>query len=115
MIEADILGAVIEKFVSSEINLSSKPVYEDDNKTIKFPALDNHGMGMIFEELIRRFNEENNEEAGEHWIPRDVVELMTDLVFMPVADKILDAPYTCYESKTPNLIQINDCPLRGVA
>lgn len=115
MIEADILGAVIEKFVSSEINLSSKPVYEDDNKTIKFPALDNHGMGMIFEELIRRFNEENNEEAGEHWIPRDVVELMTDLVFMPVADKILDTPYTCYESKTPNLIQINDCPLRGVA
>lgn len=97
MIEADILGAVIEKFVSSEINLSSKPVYEDDNKTIKFPALDNHGMGMIFEELIRRFNEENNEEAGEHWTPRDVVELMADLVFMPVADKILDNTYTCYD------------------
>ena len=52
---------------------------------------------MIFEELIRRFNEENNEEAGEHWTPRDVVELMADLVFMPVADKILDAPYTIYD------------------
>lgn len=97
MIEADILGAVIEKFVSNEINLSPKPVYEDDNKTIRHPALDNHGMGMIFEELIRRFNEENNEEAGEHWTPRDVVELMADLVFMPVADKILDSTYSCYD------------------
>ena len=97
MVEADILGAVIEKFVSNEINLSPKPVYEDDNKTIRHPALDNHGMGMIFEELIRRFNEENNEEAGEHWTPRDVVELMADLVFMPVADKILDSTYSCYD------------------
>ena len=97
MIEADILGAVIEKFVSQDINLSPKPVYEDDNKTIKLPALDNFGMGTIFEELIRRFNEENNEEAGEHWTPRDVVELMADLILVPVADKILDATYLCYD------------------
>ena len=92
MIEADILGAVIEKFVSQAINLSPKPIYTDDTKTeIRLPALDNHGMGTVFEELIRRFNEENNEEAGEHWTPRDVVELMADLVFMPIADKIMDA------------------------
>ena len=98
MIEADILGAVIEKFISSDINLSPKPVYKDEAKTIlKHPGLDNHGMGTIFEELIRRFNEENNEEAGEHWTPRDVVELMADLIFVPVADKILDAPYSCYD------------------
>ena len=98
MIEADILGAVIEKFISPDINLSPNPVYKDDAKTIvKHPGLDNHGMGTIFEELIRRFNEENNEEAGEHWTPRDVVELMADLVFIPVADQIKDATYSCYD------------------
>lgn len=98
MVDADILGAVIEKFTSSDINLSPNPIYKDDAKTIlKHPALDNHGMGTIFEELIRKFNEENNEEAGEHWTPRDVVELMADLVFMPIADKIKDASYSCYD------------------
>lgn len=98
MIEADILGSVIEKFVSADINLSPNPVYKDAEKTIlRHPGLDNHGMGTIFEELIRRFNEENNEEAGEHWTPRDVVELMADLIFIPVADQIKDATYSCYD------------------
>lgn len=98
MVDADILGSVIEKFVSPDINLSPNPVYYDDAKTrIRLPGLDNHGMGTIFEELIRRFNEENNEEAGEHWTPRDVVELMADLVFMPIADQIKDATYSCYD------------------
>lgn len=98
MVDADILGAVIEKFTSSDINLSPNPIYKDEEKTIlKHPGLDNHGMGTIFEELIRKFNEENNEEAGEHWTPRDVVELMADLVFMPIADKIKDASYSCYD------------------
>lgn len=89
MVDADILGAVIEKFTSPDINLSPKPG--------KLPGLDNHGMGTIFEELIRRFNEENNEEAGEHWTPRDVVELMADLAFYPVEDQIKDATYSCYD------------------
>ena len=98
MVDADILGAVIEKFTSSDINLSPNPIYKDEEKTIlKHPGLDNHGMGTIFEELIRKFNEENNEEAGEHWTPRDVVELMADLVFIPIADKIKDASYSCYD------------------
>ena len=98
MIDADILGAVIEKFISPTIKLSPKPVYTDDTmKKIKLPALDNHGMGTVFEELVRRFNEANNEEAGEHWTPRDVVDLMADLVVMPVADKIMDATYSCYD------------------
>lgn len=98
MVDADILGAVIEKFTSSDINLSPNPIYKDEDQTIlKHPGLDNHGMGTIFEELIRKFNEENNEEAGEHWTPRDVVELMADLVFMPIADKIKDASYSCYD------------------
>lgn len=96
--DAGILGAVVEKFVSPEINLSPNPVFFDtERKHIKLPGLDNHAMGTIFEELIRKFNEENNEEAGEHWTPRDVVELMADLVFEPVADKIKDAPFTCYD------------------
>ena len=98
MIEADILGAVVEKFISPDINLSPNPVYKDAEKTIlKHPGLDNHGMGTIFEELIRKFNEENNEEAGEHWTPRDVVELMADLIFMPIANQIRDATYSCYD------------------
>jgi len=96
MSEADILGAVIEKFVSPTINLSPYPV-PDDVGGIRLPALDNHTMGVIFEELIRRFNEENNEEAGEHFTPRDVVELMADIVFLPIAGKIKDASYSCYD------------------
>lgn len=102
MVDADILGAVIDKFTSSDINLSPKPVYKDaEKKIVKLPGLDNHGMGTIFEELIRRFNEENNEEnneeAGEHWTPRDVVELMADLAFYPVEYQIKDATYSCYD------------------
>ena len=96
MVDADILGAVIEKFVSPTVNLSPFPVF-DDVGGVRLPALDNHAMGVIFEELIRRFNEENNEEAGEHFTPRDVVELMADLVFMPVAEKIMDSTYSCYD------------------
>jgi len=98
MIDADILGAVIEKFISSDINLSPKPIYRDDTKTeVRLPAIDNHSMGTVFEELVRRFNEANNEEAGEHWTPRDVVELMADLVFVPIGDKVMDATYSCYD------------------
>ncbi|MDR3076034.1 MAG: type I restriction-modification system subunit M, partial [Synergistaceae bacterium] len=96
MADADILGAVIEKFVSPTVNLSPYPVL-DDIGGVRLPALDNHTMGMIFEELIRRFSEENNEEAGEHFTPRDVVELMADLVFLPVADKIKDSTYSVYD------------------
>lgn len=96
MVDADILGAVIEKFVSPTINLAPFPIL-DDNGGIRIPALDNHAMGVIFEELIRRFNEENNEEAGEHFTPRDVVELMADLIFLPVADQIKDSTYSVYD------------------
>lgn len=96
MIDAGVLGALIEKFVSPTINLSSTPVLAD-NGEVRLPALDNHAMGTIFEELIRRFNEENNKEAGEHFTPRDVVELMADLVFIPIADKIQDSTYSCYD------------------
>ena len=96
MVDADILGAVIEKFVSPTINLSPFPVL-DDMGNVKMPALDNHSMGTVFEELVRRFNEANNEEAGEHWTPRDVVELMADLAIVPVAHLIKDSTYSCYD------------------
>ena len=93
---ADALGALIEKLTSPEINLSPDPVMNTDG-SIRHPGLDNHGMGTIFEELVRRFNEENNEEAGEHWTPRDAVALMAKLVFLPVADAIKSGTYLLYD------------------
>ncbi len=96
MVESEILSAVIEKFVSPTINLSPKPIVDAQGHE-KHPALDNHTMGTVFEELIRKFNEENNEEAGEHFTPRDVVELMADCIFMPIADRIMDSTYSCYD------------------
>jgi len=93
---ADALGALIEKLTSPEVNLSPEPVMNTDG-TIRHPGLDNHGMGTIFEELVRRFNEENNEEAGEHWTPRDAVALMAKLVFLPIADKIESGTYLLYD------------------
>ncbi|MGE5597927.1 MAG: type I restriction-modification system subunit M [Bacteroidota bacterium] len=94
--KADVLGTLIEKFLSPDINLSPYPVINGDG-SIKHPGLDNHGMGTVFEELVRKFNEENNEEAGEHWTPRDVVKLMAKLIFLPIADKIESGTYLLYD------------------
>ena len=94
--KADALGTLIERLTSPDINLSPEPVLNGDG-SLKHPGLDNHGMGSLFEELIRRFNEENNEEAGEHFTPRDAVKLMANLVFLPVADQIQSATYTLYD------------------
>src|SRR5207244_4012602 len=81
------------------------------------PALDNHGMGTVFEELIRRFNEENNEEAGEHFTPRDVVSLMADLIFLPIAEHIQDATYTVYDGAcgTGGMLTVAETRLRELA
>ncbi len=94
--KADAIGTLVEKFLSPEINLSPNPVLNGDG-SIKQPGLDNHAMGTIFEELVRRFNEENNEEAGEHWTPRDVVKLMASLIFLPIADQIESTTYLLYD------------------
>ena len=94
--QSDALGALITRYLSPDINLSPYPVKNDDG-SIKLPGLDNHAMGTIFEDLVRRFNEENNEEAGEHWTPRDAVELMAQLVFQPVADQIQSGTYLLYD------------------
>lgn len=91
------LGSIIEKFTNDSINLSSKPVLNEDG-TVRLPALDNHTMGTMFEELLRRFNEENNvTEAGEHFTPRDYVKLLADLAVLPIADKITDNTYHIYD------------------
>ena len=81
---SDSLGTLIAKFLDPEIDLS--------------PAgIDNHAMGTVFEELVRKFNEENNEEAGEHWTPRDAVRLMANLVFLPIQDRIKSGTYMLYD------------------
>jgi len=94
--KADALGTLIEKFLDPSINLSPYPVLNSDG-TVRLPGLDNHAMGTIFEELVRRFNEENNEEAGEHWTPRDAVRLMARLIFEPIADQIQSGTYLLYD------------------
>jgi type I restriction enzyme M protein len=82
--KADALGTLIEKFLDPRLDLSPT-------------GLDNHSMGSVFEELVRRFNEENNEEAGEHWTPRDAVRLMTRLMFEPIADQVQSGSYLLYD------------------
>src|SRR5438876_10106201 len=94
--KADALGTLIEKLLDPAINLGPAPVRNGDG-SLKQPGLDNHAMGTIFEELLRRFNEENNEEAGEHWTPRDAVKLMAKLIFLPIANEIESGTYLLYD------------------
>ena len=82
--EAQILFSLIEKFCSPKIELHPD----------KLPPL---AMGYVYEDLVRRFNEENNEEAGEHFTPREIIDLMTHLVFLPVKDKIQQGTYLLYD------------------
>ncbi|MEP7197466.1 MAG: class I SAM-dependent DNA methyltransferase [Saprospiraceae bacterium] len=82
--EADILFSLIEKFCSPKVELHPD----------KLPPL---AMGYVYEDLVRRFNEENNEEAGEHFTPREIIDLMTHLVFLPVKDKIQQGTYLVYD------------------
>lgn len=96
LVDSHVLGYLIDDFLDPEVNLAPLPVKDADGR-IKLPALDNHGMGTVFEELIRRFNEDNNEEAGEHFTPRDVVQLMAKLLFLPVADRIESSTYSLYD------------------
>lgn len=115
--ENDILGMLIAKFVDPRINLSSRPVLNDDG-SIKLPALDNHSMGTVFEELLRRFNEENNvTEAGEHFTPRDIVELMAELAISPVADQITDSTYRIYDGAcgTGGILTVAEQRMKSIA
>jgi len=86
MAAKNVLLEVLEKFTAPTINLSPAEILDPDGR--KLPALTNLGMGYVFEELIRKFNEENNEEAGEHFTPREVIHLMTHLLFDPMQDQL---------------------------
>ncbi|MDZ4859580.1 MAG: class I SAM-dependent DNA methyltransferase [Candidatus Hydrogenedentes bacterium] len=108
--KADALGQLIEKFLDKDINLSPYPAGN-------LPGLDNHSMGTMFEELVRRFNEDNNEEAGEHWTPRDAVRLMANLMFLPVAEKIESGTYLLYDCAcgTGGMLTVAEETLREIA
>lgn len=116
LVDANILGTMIEKFLSNTVNLSPNPVLNKDGSE-RLPALDNHAMGTVFEELIRRFNEENNEEAGEHFTPRDVVTLMADLIFKPIADQIESGTYLLYDGAcgTGGMLTVAEERLKALA
>jgi len=100
--DADALGTLIEKFL---------------NPDLKLAELDNHAMGTVFEELVRRFNEANNEEAGEHWTPRDVVKLMANLIIRPIEDRIESTTYLLYDAAigTGGMLTVAEQTLRDRA
>ena len=95
MQERGILYTVLLRFLDKRVRLT--PPRLDAQGSVVRPGLDSHAMGTVFEELIRRFNEESNEEAGEHFTPRDVVELMADLALRPVMDQVGSANYSIYD------------------
>jgi len=102
--KADAIGTLIGKFLDPTIDLS--------------PAgIDNHAMGTVFEELVRKFNEENNEEAGEHWTPRDAVRLMANLVFLPIEKEIKSGTYLLYDCAcgTGGMLTVAEDTLTSIA
>lgn len=117
LVEGGVLGLLIEKFVDNRINLSNRPVLFDDG-SVRLPALDNHSIGTVFEELLRRFNEENNvTEAGEHFTPRDIVTLMAEIAFIPIMDKITDSSYLIYDGAcgTGGILSVSEERLQQLA
>jgi len=114
--KADVLGTLIEKLLDPSINLGPGPVLNEDG-SVRQPGLDNHAMGTIFEELVRRFNEENNEEAGEHWTPRDAVKLMARLIFLPIAASIESGTYLLYDGAcgTGGMLTVAEDTLKELA
>jgi type I restriction enzyme M protein len=102
--KADALGTLINKFLDPEIDLSPS-------------GIDNHAMGTVFEELVRKFNEDNNEEAGEHWTPRDAVRLMANLIFLLIEDKLKSGTYLLYDCAcgTGGMLTIAEETLKEIA
>jgi len=114
--EQNRLHALIEKFCDERINLAPTPV-RDDQGRVRLPGLDNHTMGTIFEELLRRFNEDYNQGAGEQFTPRDIVEMMAELVFRPIKDRIGDGTYLLYDDAcgTGGMLTVGEAKLRDLA
>ena len=102
--KADAISTLINKFLDPDIDLSPTGV-------------DNHSMGTIFEELVRKFNEENNEEAGEHWTPRDAVRLMANLVFLPIEAEVKSGTYLLYDCAcgTGGMLTVGEETLTAIA
>ncbi len=75
----------------AEANLLFKVVQRVATMDLHPEAVSNHEMGIVFEELIRKFAESSNETAGEHFTPRDIVRLTTSLVFMEDDDALREA------------------------
>ena len=91
------LGSILEKFTDKSINLGIMPVKDASGKET-LPGVDNHMMGTVFEELLRRFNEAYAvTSAGRHFTPRDMVKLLADLTILPIADKLENSTYTIYD------------------
>ena len=114
--EHDILGLLISKFTDASINLSSREVTAPNGTVL--PALDNHTMGTVFEEVIRKFNEETNiTDAGRHFTPRDIVELITDLAFVPVQDQIQSTTYRIYDGAcgTGGMLTVAEARIHEIA
>ena len=113
---ADVLGSIVSRFLSPQVNFSPEPALNADG-SVRHPGLDNHAMGTIFEDLVRRLNEDNNEEAGEHWTPRDAVELMAQLVFQPIRDRIESGTYLLYDGAigTGGMLTVAEQTLQGIA
>ncbi|WP_299163167.1 class I SAM-dependent DNA methyltransferase [uncultured Tenacibaculum sp.] len=76
--------SLLEKFCSPKVELSPEKISP-------------MAMGYMFEDLIRRFNEKTNAAAGRHFTPREIIELMTHLVYLPVKDKIQKGTYLVYD------------------
>ncbi|EAL9772413.1 SAM-dependent DNA methyltransferase [Campylobacter lari] len=95
--ESNILFGVIERFCSPRVNFGIEDILDEKGNVIH-KGLSNLGMGYVFEELIRKFNEENNEEAGEHFTPREIIDLMTHLVFLPVKEQIKKGTWLIYDN-----------------
>ena len=76
--------SLLEKFCNPKLELSPDKISP-------------MAMGYMFEDLIRRFNEKTNAAAGRHFTPREIIELMTHLVYLPVKDKIQQGTYLVYD------------------
>lgn len=82
--DTGITFSLIEKFCNPKVELSPNKISP-------------MAMGYMFEDLIRRFNEKTNAAAGRHFTPREIIELMTHLIYLPVKDKIKQGTYLVYD------------------
>lgn len=115
--ETSRLGAIIQKFTDPEIHLGKDPIL-DAYGHILYPGVDNHTMGTLFEQLLRKFNEEHSvTEAGEHFTPRDYVALLADVAIRPVIGQLSPGRYTIYDGAcgTGGILSLAEQRLQEIA